>query len=157
MYYHVISRIHSTKCDVQSKFKINLSYFRSIKKCKWIACQVFHTKYHYQVSAETFENWYANANGYKRTYRYNKTVSMVAHSFPRNSFQYLEDFHPAKLEPSHVVYLTHFFACLPIWYIYKALLRNVKMEYKKARKAFNIRDVKNPVCCHGDKTGNLNC
>ena len=52
--------------------------------------------------------------------------------------------------------LTHLYTCWIMYIAYEAALASIKVARQRwAEKAFNIEEVWNLVCCHGNKTVEL--
>ena len=100
---------------------------------------------------ETSETWYTHSSIGDTL---SDIIKLCFHgntvfSSPPGCFQYFGEFHPRKNKPGQVVHLKH------ISMLARSGKKGISEKYqngtpKEARKAFNIGEVWNPVCCHGD-------
>ena len=131
------------------------------KICKWddwwchtlnpILHQVYKQSYPGQFAAQTIGIWLANSSTENTPTTINHFVPMTAHSFPVPThlisickwFSARKMVKKAKLKP------TYLYAC---WsYTWGTICKYENEMPKASRNAFNIGEVWNPVCCHGNK------
>ena len=119
---------------------------------------IHSTQYYYlgQFAVQTIATWQANSS-------MENTPMAIKHFFPSQLtlfqspptwFQYVSVFSSKNVEQGHKLKLTYLYACWIMYIVHEAPFTENGMP-KVARNAFNIEEVWNPECCHGNKTVKL--